>query len=232
MRDEKTALDCVQDCFLTADHDSWLAWLFLQTFYLRLTPPLSYCTSATVLINHTPWCVQHCVHLCVCVCVSPRIGEGMCSWNCCDDYKSLHINFISKLSLTRKYVVSDDNALAIILGYSLLPEWRIIQSLQGSGSVQIHMVAERAGSSVILLPDMAPKKKIEGYTYGEFSVAVGIFNWNVAPKMLMTGFSDSSCSCSKSFKILLYFKWITFSLKSQAARPDVQINSQKNPSLQ
>lgn len=190
MRDEKTALDCVQDCFLTADHDSWLAWLFLQTFYLRLTPPLSYCTSATVLINHTPCCVQHCVHLCVCV--SPRIGEGMCSWNCCDDYKSLHINFISKLSLTRKYVVSDDNALAIILGYSLLPEWRIIQSLQGSGSVQIHMVAERASSSVISLPDMAPKKKIEGYTYRIMGNSLlrsafrRIFHWNVAPKMLMT----------------------------------------------
>lgn len=42
VKEGKTALNCalttVQKSFLTADHDSWLAWLFLPTFYLRLTP--------------------------------------------------------------------------------------------------------------------------------------------------------------------------------------------------
>lgn len=71
VKDGKTTPDCVlklvQPSFLTADRDSWLAWLFLQTFYLRLTPPLSYCTSATVLINHTPCCVQHSGFVCACM---------------------------------------------------------------------------------------------------------------------------------------------------------------------
>lgn len=145
----------VQRSFLTADRDSWLAWLFLQTFYLRLTPPLSYCASATVLINHTPRRVQHGGFLCACV----RVGGGTCSRSGCHDCTSLHVNFNSKLSLTRKSVVSDDSAPALILGCSHLPECRIIQSSRGSSSVQAHTVAEGANRRVIMLPDMFSKEE-------------------------------------------------------------------------
>ena len=63
-----------------------------------------------------------------------HIHERVSSWSCSNDFKSLHINLIAKMPLTRKYVGSYDNVLPTILGYDDLPKCRIIWSLQGSGS--------------------------------------------------------------------------------------------------
>lgn len=141
----------VQKSVHTADQDSWLTWLFSSNLLFKAHTPLSYCTSATVLINHTPCCVQ----VCICVRVhAPCLGAGVCSWNRCNVIMSSYTS-----TLFRNCPWQENLLLATLMpwplfsGYHDLPGSGIIQRSQGSGSMQIYTVAENASISLIMLPD-------------------------------------------------------------------------------